>query len=113
MTDIETAALRTLIVDDEPLAVERLQVLCRQIGGIEVVGTAQDPYVAKDKINELKPSLAAVAARLAIRRTGANDTLLAEVLAVCATACHLCGEECQRHAEMQDHCRLCAEACLD
>lgn len=54
----------------------------------------------------------AVTARLAIRRTGANGTLLAEVLAVCATACHLCGEECQRHAEMHDHCRLCAEACL-
>lgn len=54
----------------------------------------------------------AATARLATRRTGSNEALLAEMLAVCATACRLCGEECTRHAEMHDHCRLCAEACL-
>ena len=31
-------ALRTLIVDDEPLAIERMQVLCAELPGIAVVG---------------------------------------------------------------------------
>jgi len=49
---------------------------------------------------------------LATRRTGSNEALLSEMLAVCATACRLCGAECIKHAEMHEHCRLCAEACL-
>lgn len=50
-------ALRTLIVDDEPLAVERLQVLCRQIGGLEVVGTAADGATALREAGALSPDL--------------------------------------------------------
>ena len=34
--------LRTLIVDDEPLAVERLEILSRDHPAIEIVGTAND-----------------------------------------------------------------------
>src|SRR3990167_1115 len=44
MADEETtrSPLRTLIVDDEPLAVERAQVICAGIASIAVVGTASD-----------------------------------------------------------------------
>ncbi|MEO7248349.1 MAG: response regulator transcription factor [Novosphingobium sp.] len=49
--------LRTLIVDDEPLAIERLQVLCRQIGGLEVVGTAGDGLTALREAEALSPDL--------------------------------------------------------
>lgn len=49
--------LRTLIVDDEPLAIERLQVLCRQIGGLEVVGTASDGASALREAGALGPDL--------------------------------------------------------
>ena len=49
--------LRTLIVDDEPLAVERLQVLCQQIGGLEVVGTAGDGATALREAGALAPDL--------------------------------------------------------
>jgi two-component system, LytTR family, response regulator AlgR len=34
--------LRTLIVDDEPLALERMQLICRDLPEIEVAGTALD-----------------------------------------------------------------------
>ncbi|MEY4160947.1 MAG: hypothetical protein RLZZ136_1568, partial [Pseudomonadota bacterium] len=50
-------ALRTLIVDDEPLAVERLQVLCRQIGGLEVIGTASDGATALRLAGAMTPDL--------------------------------------------------------
>jgi hypothetical protein len=29
----------------------------------------------------------------------------------CLEACRTCGEECERHADHHDHCRVCAEAC--
>ena len=35
-TQTETTALRTLIVDDEPLAVERVQVICAEIPSVRV-----------------------------------------------------------------------------
>jgi two-component system LytT family response regulator len=50
--------LRTLLVDDEPLALERLQVFFRDIEGAEVVGTARDGKEAVAAIERLKPDLA-------------------------------------------------------
>ena len=50
--------LRTLLVDDEPLALERLQVFFRDIADAEVVGTARDGREAAEAIERLKPDLA-------------------------------------------------------
>ena len=50
-------ALRTLIVDDEPLAVERLQVVCAKVEGINVVGTAKDGAAALRLVDALQPDL--------------------------------------------------------
>ena len=52
------APLRTLIVDDEPLAVERLQILCASIGSITVVGCAQDGMEGLQMAAQLAPDLA-------------------------------------------------------
>ncbi|WP_159980088.1 MULTISPECIES: LytTR family DNA-binding domain-containing protein [unclassified Novosphingobium] len=49
--------LRTLIVDDEPLAVERMQVICSRIEGITVIGTASDGQAALRLIEALNPDL--------------------------------------------------------
>jgi two-component system response regulator AlgR len=51
------APLRTLIVDDEPLAVERMQVICSRIEGIAVIGTASDGQAALRLIEALAPDL--------------------------------------------------------
>jgi DNA-binding LytR/AlgR family response regulator len=50
--------LRTLLVDDEPLALERLRVFFRDIEGAEVVGSARDGKEAAEAIARLKPDLA-------------------------------------------------------
>ena len=52
-----SAPLRTLIVDDEPLAVERMEVLCEANDRLEVVGTASDGAEALALIEEAKPDL--------------------------------------------------------
>jgi len=49
--------LRTMIVDDEPLAVERLQILCNDQPAIEVVGTASDGVAALRMAQQLLPNL--------------------------------------------------------
>lgn len=49
--------LRTLIVDDEPLAVERMQILCARIPALQVVGTASDGAAALRLVEALTPDL--------------------------------------------------------
>lgn len=51
------AILRTLIVDDEPLAIERMRVICRDLPGLEIAGTAQDGAAALQMIDRLSPDL--------------------------------------------------------
>jgi Domain of Unknown Function (DUF326) len=50
-------------------------------------------------------------AKVTSRLTGFDATLVRAVLEACATACRVCGEECERHAQMHEHCRVCAESC--
>lgn len=56
-SDTQTTALRTLIVDDEPLAVERVQVICAEIPSVQVVGTASDGAAALRLAEKLEPDL--------------------------------------------------------
>jgi two-component system response regulator AlgR len=49
--------LKTLIVDDEPLAVERMQILCARLAGVQLVGTASDGEAALRMIEALEPDL--------------------------------------------------------
>lgn len=51
------ARLRTLIVDDEPLAIERMQILCAQLPEVLLVGTAHDGEAALRLIEALSPDL--------------------------------------------------------
>jgi hypothetical protein len=48
---------------------------------------------------------------LASRRTGSNEGVLRSALETCALACRTCAEECNKHAQMHEHCRICADAC--
>ncbi|GHH57100.1 four-helix bundle copper-binding protein [Streptomyces candidus] len=45
------------------------------------------------------------------RRTGYDAAVTRATLQACATVCKVCADECGRHAEQHDHCRVCAEAC--
>ena len=53
----ETTPLRVLIVDDEPLAIERLQVICARIAGLAIAGTASDGAAALRMVEALAPDL--------------------------------------------------------
>jgi two-component system response regulator AlgR len=49
--------VRTLIVDDEPLAIERLQIICAKIAALQVVGTASEGAAALRLAEALAPEL--------------------------------------------------------
>lgn len=48
----ETKALTTLLVDDEPLAIDRMRMICGQIPGVIVTDTASDGAQALDRMEE-------------------------------------------------------------
>jgi two-component system response regulator AlgR len=54
---MDEPTLRTLVVDDEPLATERLQLLLARIGGVDLVGTASDGEAACRMADALRPDL--------------------------------------------------------
>lgn len=56
MTD-STKKIRALIVDDSSLIRQLFAMLLAQDPEIEVVGSAPDPYVARDMIKQLKPDV--------------------------------------------------------
>lgn len=49
--------IRVLVIDDSVLVRRVLEKRLSEYPGIEVVGTAVDPYVAREKIAELKPDV--------------------------------------------------------
>lgn len=57
MLDDDAKPLRTLIVDDEPLAVERMQVICAKMDELAVIGTANDGAAALRLVDALSPDL--------------------------------------------------------
>ena len=79
-----------------------------------------DACLAEERVADLRQcirlnldcaDLCATAGRMATRHTGGNRHLLVETLNACALACRFCADESERHAELMEHCRVCADAC--
>jgi hypothetical protein len=49
--------------------------------------------------------------RVLSRHTGYDANMTRSTLQACAIACRSCADECERHAQMHEHCRVCAQAC--
>lgn len=86
----------------------------------QICQVCADACLAEDMVTELRhcirtdldcADICAATARLAARRTGSNEALIMEALRLCERACGLCADECERHADMHAHCRICAQTC--
>ncbi|GIF54634.1 hypothetical protein Air01nite_07290 [Asanoa iriomotensis] len=53
----------------------------------------------------------ATTTRVLSRHTGYDATISRAMLVACVTACAACAAECGLHAEMHEHCGICADAC--
>lgn len=69
--------VRILVVDDEPLAIERLRYCLRRVPGVELVGEAVDGDAALEQISALKPDLVF----LDIQMPGRSGVAVARTLA--------------------------------
>jgi hypothetical protein len=49
--------------------------------------------------------------RVLSRHTGYDANLTRTIVEACAQACKTCADECAAHADMHEHCRVCADAC--
>lgn len=79
-----------------------------------------DACLAEEMISDLRDcirlnldcaDICAATGSILSRRTGSNLTTVKAALEACRTACAECGAECVKHANMHEHCRVCAEAC--
>ena len=50
-------------------------------------------------------------ARVLSRHTGYDAHVTRAVLEACVQACKSCGDVCNEHSSMHEHCRICAESC--
>jgi hypothetical protein len=87
---------------------------------LQTCTSCADACLAEDSVAQLRQCIrlnldcadvCTATAALLTRRTGANDRVLRATLELCAFACQTCAEECGRHAEAHEHCRVCAQAC--
>jgi hypothetical protein len=79
-----------------------------------------DSCLSEEEVAELRKCIrtnldcadvCAATGRVLSRQTDYDADLTRAVLQACAQACRACGDECARHAEMHEHCRICSEAC--
>lgn len=52
-------------------------------------------------------------ARMLSRHTGGDVDVVRAQLEVCVAASRVCGDRCDEHAGMHEHCSVCAEACRE
>jgi hypothetical protein len=72
-----------------------------------------EELVACIRLNLDCADVCAATGNLLSRQTAPDWQLLRAQLEACATACRVCGAECERHADMHEHCRVCAEMCRE
>lgn len=89
--------------------------LCRQ-----VCVSCADACLGEDQVAHLRrcirtdldcADVCEATLRLVMRQTESPHELVQAQLHACVLACQLCADECEQHASMHDHCRVCAETC--
>lgn len=79
-----------------------------------------DACLAEDMVKDLRECIRMnldctdvcyAAGALGTRQTGSNESIAGMMFALCAEVCSRCGEECARHSDHHEHCRICAGVC--
>lgn len=86
----------------------------------QVCTSCADACLAEDMVAELRhcirtdldcADICNTTGRVLSRQTEPDTSLLRAQLEACARACKSCGDECEQHAQMHEHCRVCSESC--
>ncbi len=86
----------------------------------QACNSCADACLGEEHVNDLRrcitldldcADICLATAAVLTRQTQPDAALRRRLLEACIEACRLCAEECERHAQMHEHCRICAEAC--
>ena len=86
----------------------------------QICSSCADACLAEDMVKELRycirtnldcADICNATGRVLVRQTEPDWSLIKAQLQACETACKTCGDECEKHAGMHEHCRVCAESC--
>jgi hypothetical protein len=69
------------------------------------------PLVRCIRLNLDCADVCATTGNVLSRETALDAGIAQAIVEACTVACGVCGEECERHGEHMEHCRLCAESC--
>lgn len=85
-----------------------------------VCTSCADACLAEEEVADLRhcirldldcADLCRTAASLLARQGRSDPSILRATIEACIVACRACGEECETHGGMHEHCRICAETC--
>ena len=86
----------------------------------ETCTSCADACLAEDQVADLRrcirlnldcADICNAAAAVMTRQTEPDGALVRNAIQLAALAARACAEECEKHADMHEHCRICAEAC--
>ena len=86
----------------------------------QACASCADACLAEDMVSDLRAcirtntdcaDICTTTGRVLSRASGYDVAVVRALLEACRLACASCGSECSGHADMHDHCRVCAEAC--
>jgi hypothetical protein len=120
MTTVSESKVSTMHIDLPAPAREALQ---RALAACETCAetcmACADACLREDDLQALRgcvladldcADLCATTVRILARSGGAQPGVTRATLNACIAACHVCTEECARHADHHEHCRVTAEA---
>lgn len=71
------------------------------------------PLIRCIRLNQDCADICATTGRMLVRLNRPDWAVIRSQLQACTAACHECGNECEHHADMHEHCKICLEACRD
>ncbi|MBX9246251.1 four-helix bundle copper-binding protein [Actinotalea ferrariae] len=115
----------TEMIDSHPVGTDLdRELLARALDALHACAQActacADACLAEEMVADLRRCITSdlncadvcgVTANVLSRHTGYDSTVTRAQLQACVLACKACGDECEQHAGMHEHCRVCAEAC--
>jgi hypothetical protein len=118
-----TATMAMLNAYPKPINVDRTK-LAAAVDALTACSGActacADACLGEDMVAELTKcirtnldcaDICATTARVLSRHTGYDAAISRTLLQACVVVCRSCRDECANHADMHEHCRLCADAC--
>ena len=85
-----------------------------------VCSSCADACLAEDMVADLRTcirtdldcaDICTVTGRVLVRQTEPDWKMVRAQLEACKTACQTCHAECEKHKDMHEHCKVCAQSC--